>query len=90
MAFPREAKRIPASIGRIEVRFATMSAADTSVDATSAAFIEVLDELGAPIAVRSFSILEHATTTQKAALYNFLKNIRTKAQAEILPESPSP
>lgn len=84
MAFPKEPKRLPTSIGRVAVTFATMSAADTSVDAASAVSIDVLDQDGALLRTRTFPILDHATTNQKTALFDFLKKIRTKAETEIL------
>lgn len=91
MAFPREAKRVPTTIGRVGVEFATMAAADTSVDATSAVTIDVLDQAGALLATRSYPVLAHATNAQKTALFNFLKSIRTKAEIEILPDpEPAP
>lgn len=84
MPFPKEPKRVPTSIGRVGVEFATMSAADTSVDAASAVSIAVLDQDGALLRTRTFAILDHATANQKTALYEFLKKIRTKAETEIL------
>lgn len=76
---------MPAAIGRMEVRFATMAATDTSVDATSSLAVEVKDQTGAVIGVRSFPFLDNATAAEKTALFNYMKKKRAQAELEILP-----
>lgn len=91
MAFPRAVKRTPVAVGAIRVNLGDVPAqGDTPAFKKASYHIELLDETGQMVTTLSDDLRPLLTAAQLNGINNLLTMLRTKAEAETLPQEVKP
>lgn len=86
MAFARQAAKTPTSIGAIVVTLKDAPATAENPQIRTAYFqVEVLDVNGDRIRLLRGDLVPHLTQAQAAGLLDFMADLRTQAENEVLP-----
>ena len=83
MAFTRQANNVPTSIGRIVIRL--VDGDGTTGNQRTLFKVQVLNASGDEFETLTGNLVPHLTGAQITAIQDFLDDIRTQAENEILP-----